>query len=164
MSQKTKTPPSQKNIPAQDSQVIDFAQVRSRKLDEKRKNTERILFEQMLGIYSMVEGDMAPIEIVDLLAEGCSFQVPSSTAGKWSTSLSEMVVRLYFSQNTYLPLNVSIQNRRDVIMEGRRLVRFGCKISTSQPAYSAYAHFLGFVKLYSEIALKDTGRVSLFYI
>ncbi len=54
-----------------ESQVIDFAEVRAQKLEEKRRNTERILFKHLLSVYSVVgDTSMCPIELIDVREEG----------------------------------------------------------------------------------------------
>lgn len=146
------------------SDVVDFAAVRNKKLDEKRQNTQRILFRQMLGIYGVIDGHQMAIDIVDLSPEGLAFQVPYERVKKLNLDPKELNLRLYFSQDTYLPLKVVVQNRRELISEDGRVVRFGCRMDPTSPEHRAYVAFTEFVRCYSEIARKDTGSTSIFYI
>src|SRR6185295_356472 len=122
-----------------ESQVIDFAEVRAQKLEEKRRNTERILFKHLLSVYSVV-GDttMCPIELIDVSEEGCSFQIPFNTDKVWPADMTEIPLRLYFSQETFLEIQVQIQNSRPSIENGSRYTRFGCAVDKSRSSYTAY--------------------------
>src|SRR6185312_12482965 len=92
-------------------QVVDFNQMRAQKLEEKRRKTERIFFKSLLSVYTVL-GDgkrMVPIEIIDISEEGCSFQVPHKSKEETLTT-TELPLRLYFSQDTYLEVTAKIAN------------------------------------------------------
>jgi hypothetical protein len=145
--------------------VIDFNEVRTQKLEEKRRTTERIFFKHLLNVYSVVSTDqMVPIEFIDLSEEGCSFQIPYDAEKPWPTSANDIPLRVYFSQDTYLEIRVTVQNSRPSIENNRRYVRFGCSVDKSTASYAAYLQFVRFLKLYSEHAHKDMGDVSIFYL
>jgi hypothetical protein len=149
----------------EDNHVIDFTQVRAQKLEEKRRKTERIFFKQLLGIYSVTNNeDARQIEIVDVSEEGISFQVPFNSNDPWPRDKSEVPIRLYFSQDTYLPITLQIQNSRPYIENGVRFTRYGCKVDNTLTSYVAYLRFVQFLKTYAEHAHKDTGKVSFFYL
>src|SRR5438067_5859144 len=77
--------------------VIDFNQVRTQKLDEKRRTTERIFFKHLLNVYSVVNTDqMLPIEFIDVSDEGCSFQIPHDPEKVWPTTTNDIPLRIYF--------------------------------------------------------------------
>lgn len=145
--------------------VVDFNKVREQKLEEKRRATERIFFKHLLNVYSVV-GDqvMCPIEFIDVSEDGCSFQIPYDPERPWPTNLSELPLRIYFSQDTFLEIRIMIQNSRPSIESNRRYVRFGCKVDPTTSSYVAYQQFVRFMKLYSQHAHKDLGDVSIFYL
>lgn len=146
-------------------QVVDFNQVRTQKLDEKRRKTERIFFKQLLSVYCVTEDSaMRAIEPVDVSEEGFSFQVPYNPDKPWPTDANEFTIRLYFSQETYIPVLLRIVNSRPCIESGARYVRFGCTVDQTLTSYPAYAQFVRFMKAYSEHAHKDAGDMTLFYI
>lgn len=149
-----------------DSQrVIDFNEARTQKLEEKRRTTERIFFKHLLNVYSIVGGDqMFPIEFIDVSEDGCSFQSPYDPERPWPTSTNEIPLRVYFSQDTYLEIRVTVQNSRPSIENNRRYVRYGCSVDKNTSSYAAYVQFVRFLKLYSEHAHKDLGDVSIFYL
>lgn len=149
-----------------EEQVIDFSEARANKMDEKRRKTERIFFQHLLGVYCVVgNSQMRPIEIVEVSEDGCSFQVPFDHSNPWPNSdVNDLPLRLYFSQDTYIPLHIRIQNSRPYIDHGKRYVRYGCSVDKTVSSYPAYQQFVRFLKLYSEHAHKDTGNATVFYL
>ena len=97
-----------KNTPTDrefESRVVDFNEVRAQKLEEKRRKTERIFMNHFLGVYCVTgNNSMHQIEMVDLSEEGCSFQVPFDGNKPWPAELQDLPVRLYFSQDTSVPI------------------------------------------------------------
>lgn len=148
------------------SQVVDFAEVRERRLEEKRRKNERIFFKNLLSVYTVVgDSKILPIELIDVSEEGCSFQLPHDTKRVWPNDANaEIPLRLYFSQDTYLEVFVKIMNSRPCIENQARYIRYGCVIDPSTTAYPAYQQFVRFLKLYSEASHKDNGGVTVFYI
>lgn len=149
-----------------DEQVVDFNEVRTRKMEEKRRKTERIFFRQLLGIYSVVGegGGMRPIEIVDVSEEGLAFQVQYRAGDHWPQGEKDLVIRLYFSQDTYVPVHLKVQNSRPCVEEGVRYTRYGCLVDQTVSSSEAYLGFVRFLKAYAEHAHKDTGSASFFYL
>ena len=149
-----------------DRQVIDFNEVRAQKLEEKRRKTERIFFKHLLSVYTVMAGgkQMAAIEIIDISEEGIAFQVPFNSDKPWPTSVEEIPLRLYFSQDTYLEVIAKIVNSRPSIENGARFTRYGCQVDQATSSYPAYQQFVKFMKMYSEQAHKDMGDISVFYL
>jgi len=146
-------------------QVVNFDEIRAQKIDEKRRKNERIFFKHLLGVYSVVGNDkMRPIELLDVSEDGCSFQVPFDASSPWPATTDELPIRLYFSQDTYLPIHVKIENSKQAIDHGTRYVRYGCSVEKSLTSYPAYQQFVKFLKLYSVHAHNDKGDISVFYL
>ncbi len=159
MSRKSKDTDS--NTPSH--QVVDFGKAREQKLEEKRRNTERLFFTQLLGIYGVTDQEkMLPIDLVDMSMEGIAFKVTEQAA--LPKEMKSFVVRLYFSQESYLPVNVTVQNTRPYIEEGIRYIRYGTLVDPTHSAYEAYMNFVRFLKSYSTHAHRDMGDVTLFYV
>lgn len=150
----------------ENDRVIDFSEARALKLEEKRRKTERIFFRQLIGIYTVTgtDGKMRPIEIVDVSESGLSFQVPFNPEDPWPRGMDEVPLRLYFSQDTYLPLHLKIQNSRPCIDDGKRYVRYGCVVDPNTSTFDAYRKFVSFLETYAEHSHKDTNGVSVFYL
>lgn len=149
----------------QTHEVVDFNEIRTQKLEEKRRHTERIFFKHLLSVYSVAgKSSLRPIEFIEMSEQGCSFQVPYDTENPWPTDVTDIPIRIYFSQDTYLEILVKIQNSRPSIENNQRYVRFGCLVDRSVKSYSAYVEFVRFMKLYAEHCHKDTGDLSVFYL
>jgi len=144
--------------------IVDLSEVRAQKMEEKRRKTERIFFQQILGIYTVSGSDkLHSIDIVDVSEHGLSFQIRFDPNNTWPNESTEFPVRLYFSQDTYLPIYVKIQNSRSVIDEGTRYIRYGCAVDSTSTTYETFRQFIRFMKLYAENAHKDGGEVKFFY-
>ena len=149
----------------QTNQVVDFNEARAQKLDEKKRKAERIFFKQLLGVYSVVgDHSMRQIELLEVSDDGLSFQVPFNSKDPWPSDMTELPLRLYFSQDTYIPVHLRIQNARQSIQDGTRYVRYGCSVDKEVSSYPAYLQFVSFLRAYSEHAHRDKGDVTIFYL
>lgn len=146
-------------------QIVDFGEARKKKLEEKRRKTERIFFRHILGVYSVVENEkLRSIEIVDMSDDGLAFQVPFDPVDPWPKDADHVQLRLYFSQDTYLPISVNVKNSRPSINDGVRYVQYGCEVDSKTQSYEAFKQFVQFLRLYSEHSHKDNGDMTLFYV
>jgi len=151
------------------AQVVNFNQIRERRLEEKRRNTERIFFKNLLSVYSVVASSsgfssLRQVELIDVSEEGCSFQVLFNPEDPWPKSTDNVPLRFYFSQDTFLEILVHIRNSKEVSERNQHVVRFGCAVDTETQSYAAYQQFIRFLKLYSVHAHKDKGDVTAFYL
>ena len=145
--------------------VVDFNEAREQKLEEKRRKNERVLLKNLLGIYCVTEDEkIRAIDVVDVSDDGLSFQITFDPTNPWPNSAKDLGLRLYFTQDTYLPVRVQILNSRPVIDHGIRYVRYGCKIDPSLTSVETFKQFVAFLKSYSEHAHRDLGDVTLFYL
>ncbi len=153
------------NTTHEGSQVIDFTQIREQKLEEKRRTTERVFFKHLLSVYTVAGRDsMFPVDIMDVSDDGIAFQVPFDPQKPWPADLKAFPLRLYFSQDTYMEVHVSIQNSRAAIENHARFLRLGCAIDKTTSSYPAYQSFVHFLKSYCSLAQKDKGGTSIFYL
>lgn len=147
------------------TRVVDFSEYRAQKLEEKRRKTERVLINHFLGVYVVTGNDsLHQIEMVDLSEEGCSFQIPVDAKTPWDEGTKDLSVRLYFSQESFLPVHVTIQNKRTVSVQGQRYARFGCSVDTRVSTYPAYMAFVKFLQAYATVSERDSGNVNLFFV
>lgn len=147
------------------SQIIDITQIRAQKLEEKRKNAERVFFRKILGVYSMAGRDsMFAIELIDVSDDGLSFQIPYDSKKPWPKDMVQFPVRLYFSQNTFFEVPVTIQNTRHAIENHEKYIRFGCAVDKESRTYPAYVSFVAFLRNYTELCQEDKGDVHIFYL
>ncbi len=146
-------------------QLVDFNEAREKKMTEKKRKAERILFQNLLGVYTVSTGSQIyPVEMVDVSEEGCAFQIPFDGRNAMSLDTEEVPLRLYFSQDTYMEIRVKITNSRPCIENGRRYIRYGGAVDQSLSSYFCFVQFVRFLKSYSEHAHRDLGDVSVFYL
>ena len=147
------------------SQVIDFNQVRAQKQEEKRRSNERVFFKHLLSVYTVAGHDsMFPVEIMDISDDGVAFQVPFDPNKPWPADLKAFPLRLYFSQDTFLEVHVTVQNSRAAIDNHARFLRLGCAVDKTTSSYPAFQSFVVFMKNYCNLAQKDKGGTSIFYL
>ena len=152
------------NVPKE--KVVDFNQAREQRLEEKRRKTERVFFKNFISVYSVVDkSKMHPVELIDVSEEGCSFQVPYNLKKPipWPQQSSDLPLRMYFSQDSFLEIIVHIKNSSPIYENETSYVRFGCAVDKSLTSYPAYQQFVRFLKLYAEHCRKDNGEMSVFF-
>ena len=145
--------------------VVDFTEYRAQRLEEKRRKNERILINHFLGVYAVSGLDsLYQVELIDLSDGGCSFQVPVDANKPWTEDKKDFTIRLYFSQENFLSVPVSVQNKKTVTVNGHRFTRYGCSVDDSASTYEAYTAFVKFLKSYSAVSEKDSGNVNVFFV
>jgi hypothetical protein len=148
-----------------ENRVVDFSRVREKRLEQKKRRTERILCRNMVSVYSTTSGGkLFPLDLIEVSEGGCSFQVP---ADSWSNQLiknDEIPLRIYFSHDTYLEVFAKIVHSSPSIENNRHHIRYGCNIDKTVKSYSVYKLFVQFLEEYSIQAHKDLGTASAFYI
>lgn len=147
------------------TEIIDFKSAQHDKLEEKRRKNQRIIFRNMMGVFALTGDDkLKSIELIDLSDTGVSFRVPFNAEKPWPTDSSDLTIRLYFTQDTYIPLRVKVQNSKSMIEEGIRYTRYGCSVDQKMASYATYQKFVEFMKAYSTESYQDQGGVQVFYI
>lgn len=145
--------------------VINFAKAREAKIEERRRKYERVLFKNFLGVYCVAEGQgLKAVELVDVSAEGLSFQLPVDSKNLEGLKAGiDMTFRFYFSQDTFIPVVVKLQNTRQCIENGQKFIRFGCAVDQTPQSYDAYKFFVMFLAKYAETSHVDTGDLKFFF-
>jgi hypothetical protein len=148
-----------------ENRVVDFNEAREKRLEQKRRRTERILFRNLVSVYSITENSKPfPVDLIEVSEAGCSFQVLADAPTSGLVKRDEIPLRIYFSQDTYLEIFVKIMNSRPSIEKNRRYVRYGCEIDKNVKSYAAYQLFVQFLKQYALHAHRDMGNISAFYL
>jgi hypothetical protein len=143
-------------------QVIDLNQIREKKLIQKRRQTERVFFENFVSVYSVKNAkEIIPVEVVDVSEEGCSFQIPYHPEQPWTNKTSEVTLRFYFNSSSYMEILGRIEYSKPCIFNSKRYIRFGCSIDKTTQSYSAYEHFVKFLKLYAESSHPESGKTTI---
>ncbi|MBC7386401.1 MAG: hypothetical protein H7301_09620 [Cryobacterium sp.] len=147
------------------SRVIDLNEVRTQRLEDKRRKTERVFMNQFLGVYCMTgNNSMHQIEVVDVSDEGLGFQVPVNSDKPSPITEKNFPIRLYFNQESFLQVHVSVQNTRPAVQAGTRYTRYGCAVDPSTSTFEAYQAFVKFLKAYGNVSQKDKGDVNVFFV
>jgi hypothetical protein len=148
-----------------ENRVVDFNEARELRLEQKRRRTERILFRNLVSVYSMDENSKPfPVDLIEISETGCSFQVLADAPTSSLIKKQEIPLRIYFSQDTYLEIFAKVMNSRASIEKNRRYVRYGCEIDKSVKSYTTYRLFVQFLKQYSIDAHRDLGNTTAFYL
>ena len=146
--------------------IIDFSQIRKKKIALKRRSIERLFFKNHIAVYALVEVDqLYKIEVIDVSEEGCSFRIPfeknEETAvfkgpctflSQFEIKKSDLPIRFYFSEKNYLEILIQIRYSTDFIEDGCHWIRFGCSVNQTFRSYKAYEQFIRFLKSYAEYA------------
>lgn len=149
----------------QEGQVINFTKAREAKIEERRRKYERVLFKQILGVYCVAEGKgLKAVELVDVSPDGLSFQLPTQSKNLDAVVPGqELTFRFYFSQDTFIPVMVRVQNERQCVENGERFIRFGCTVDTASQSYESYKLFVQFLAKYAETCHPDKGDLKFFF-
>ena len=146
-------------------QVINFTKAREAKIEERRRKYERTIFKHILGVYCVAEGKgLKAVELVDVSPDGLSFQLPHQSKNLEILEPGNTVTfRFYFSQETFIPVAVKVQNKRDCIENGQKYLRFGCSVDDSLQSYETYKLFVMFLGKYAETSHQDSGDLKFFF-
>jgi hypothetical protein len=144
-----------------DKKVVDFGKKRQESIEQKRRTFERVVFQEFLGVYSVVDeqGSSFPIKLVDISKEGCQFQLPFSLKAKNQfKSGTEVTLKLFFTKGSYLPAVVTVRHATEYIdKDGDAWLRLGGEFDTTLPSFQALSHFIQFIYQYAEYSCLDKG-------
>ncbi len=151
-----------------DKKVFDFGEKRKQSIEQKRRQFERVVFQEFLGVYSVIDdhGTGYPIKLVDISADGCLLQIPFSVKAKNQfKSGEEVTLKLYFSKGTYLPAVVQIRHAQEYIdKDGDAYLRLGGEFDKSLPSFGALSSFIEFIYKYAEFSCVDKGEGKVFFL
>lgn len=146
-----------------DNKVVQIADARKEKREFIKREYERVLFQRLLGCYTVVEKvGLKAIEMLDISKSGCSFRVPTA---ELNFELNEEIdLRLYFSNTTFLPCRVQVKRKLDAIENGLAYIHYGCTFDAAVSTFGALEKFVEFIQAYSESAKQDKGELKIWYL
>lgn len=151
-----------------DKKVVDFSQKRRENIEQKRRSFERVVFQEFLGVYSVVDdqGSSFPIKLVDISADGCQFQLPFSLKAKNQfKSGTEVTLKLFFTKGTFIPAVVTVRHATEYVdQQGDAWLRLGGEFDTSLPSFQALSHFIQFIYQYAEFSCVDRGESKVYFL
>jgi PilZ domain len=151
-----------------DKKVIDFTAKRKQSIEQKRRTFERVVFQEFLGVYSVVDdqGTGFPVKLVDISGDGLQFQLPFSMKAKNQfTSGTEVTLKLYFTKGSYIPAVVTVRHASEYIdQQGDAYLRLGGTFDTTLPSFKALASFIDFIYQYAEFSCLDRGESKTYFL
>ena len=151
-----------------DKKVVDFSEKRKQSIEQKRRTFERVVFQEFLGVYTVIDDQGAgfPIKLLDISGEGCQFQVPFSLKAKNQfKSGTELTLKFFFTKGTYIPAVVTVRHASEYIdKDGDAWLRLGSEFDTSLPSFQALASFINFIYQYAEFSCIDKGESKVFFL
>lgn len=148
--------------------LLDFVGKRAESIEKKRRNFERILFQNFLGAYSVLDqqGSVTPVQLVDISHTGCLFQIPWDLK-KESTfqETEELNLRIYFTNDSFIPTIVKIKHIQEYIdQDGVTYLQYGCEFDDSMPSFVALKSFINFLYQFAEHSSVDKGDSRVYFL
>lgn len=141
--------------------LVQISELRKEKEENLKREYERVLFEKILGCYTVIEKlGLKQINVKDISKSGLSFSI-DGTQGLYKVG-EEIDMRFYFSHKTYLPIKMTIR-RIDDDPENANNWIYGCSFDTTVTTYNALEKFVEFIQAYSQAAKKDQGDKTILY-
>ena len=151
-----------------DKKVVDFNEKRKQSIEQKRRTFERVVFQEFLGVYTVIDdqGSSYPIKLVDISGEGCQFQVPFSLKAKNQfKSGTETTMKFFFTKGSYIPAVVTVRHATEYIdKNGDAWLRLGGEFDTSLPSFKALSTFIDFIYQYAEFSCLDRGESKVYFL
>ncbi len=134
--------------------IVDFAQYRKNKTEQRFREYERVLFNRVLGVYSYAErNSLDQVEVVDISFKGIRYRErgerPSHEKGE------EVALRFYFTPSSYMKIIVEIKRIHLFEEAGIKWVEYGGNFNTQTKSYAAMKQLVSFLQVYSEVACQD---------
>lgn len=148
--------------------VLDFNAKREENIEQKRRQFERILFNNFLGAYTVVDqgGTIYPVSLVDVSREGCLFQVPWNMDRDTKIEEgTEITMRMYFTKKSFIPVVMEIKRGQEHVDEdGQTYMQYGAEFDTSMPSFQAVESFIDFMYKFAEHSSLDKGSQKVFFL
>jgi hypothetical protein len=148
--------------------VLDFNEKRKENIEQKRRQFERILFNNFLGAYTVVDqgGSIYPVSLVDVSHDGCLFQVPWNVDRDTKIEEdTELTMRMYFTKNSFIPVVMQIKYGREYIDEdGQTYMQYGAEFDKSMPSFQAVESFIDFMYKFAEHSSVDKGSHKVYFL
>jgi hypothetical protein len=151
-----------------DDKVLDFNKKREDNIEHKRRAVERIMFDNFLGTYSVIDGagGIYPIDIIDISRSGCMIQVPyDKGTDKTFKEGEEFTLRLYFTKASYIPAHVTIKYGKEFTDKNdKKYMQFGCEFDTEVASFEALESFINFLYKFAEHSAVDRGDSKIYFL
>lgn len=150
------------------NEVIDFNEKRKQSIEKKRRNFERVMFENFLGCYSVINqnGSIYQIDIIDISETGLLFQVPwNKNNDKKFEKDKDLTLRLYFTKSSYIPAIVNVKYSTEYLdQDGNSYMRYGCEFDQDNQTFEAVSAFIQFIYKFAEHSSVDKGDHKVYFL
>lgn len=140
-------------------QIVSLEKKRSEKIRVKKREVERVLFNNFLGVFISVEhdGKWIPIKIVDISPRGCLLEIIDQViSNNLLQDKKELSLRFYFTPKHYLLIDVKIKHENQFQdVNGTFYHRFGVEFNQHSKSFIALASFIEFIYNFSEYAVTE---------
>lgn len=148
--------------------VINFQEKRKQSIEKKRRTFERVMFENFLGCYSVIDnnGSIYSIDIIDISETGLLFQVPwNENNDKKFEKGKDLTLRLYFTKESYLPAFVNVKYGTEFVDDrGNSFMRYGCEFDSENQTFEALEAFINFIYKFAEHSSVDKGDNRVYFL
>lgn len=148
--------------------VLDFTEKRKENIEKKRRQFERVLFNNFLGAYTVVDqgGSIYPVSLVDISRDGCLFQVPWNIEKDTKFEKDhELTMRIYFTKESFIPVVMNIKYSREFVDEdGLVYMQYGSEFDSSMPSFQAIESFIDFMYKFAEHSSQDKGSRKVYFL
>lgn len=135
--------------------VVQLDLLRQKEIDKERRVIKRTILTEFVGTHAVIPGaGLQKVALYDVSESGLSFDT-GAQYGHFQEG-ETVVLRLYLSSRTYLPIPVLVQNIRAV--EGEPLFRHGGAFQADDMNFEAIRHFVKFIESVSVTLKKDNGE------
>src|SRR5690606_25121507 len=148
--------------------LLDFVGKRKENIEKKRRNFERLLFQNFLGAYSVIDdnGTIYPITLVDLSHDGCLVQVHWDVRKDKKLAVNtELTLRMYFTKKSFIPVVVKLRHGTEHLdSNGETYMHYGCEFDKSLPSFAAMEHFISFMYKFAEHSTIDHQENKVYFL
>jgi len=150
------------------TKVIDFQKKREESIETKRRDFERVMFDDFLGTYTVVDEVASgyPVKMIDISKDGCMFQVPAhKNNSKVFGEGVEITLKFYFTKGSYIPAVLNIKHSHEYVdNRGDTYVRYGGTFDKSLPSFKALKSFIDFIYNFAEFSCIDKGESKVYFL
>lgn len=136
--------------------VLDMTERRQEVLTEERRLVRRTILSEFIGAYAVVpEQGLAKVALYDISEQGMAVDLESAL-GQFREG-EEVALRIYLSQDTFMPFVARVYNCRHIPEEG--VYRHGVAFLKDTINNDALSHFIQFLESVSASLKTDKGDV-----
>ncbi|MDH4467584.1 MAG: PilZ domain-containing protein [Bacteriovoracaceae bacterium] len=150
------------------AKVLDFNKKRLQSIENKRRQFERVLFSDLVGCYTVLDGKdaVAKVQIVDISSTGCLVEMHHKLLRESFKEGDELKLRLYFTERSFIPLILKVKRSdKQTHPELQHQVwHYGCEFDRTLPSFKAVESFIQFMYKFAEFSRVDEKNQKLYFI